>query len=105
MEPKDQKYLDNFVQAVLSLKTGEEVIKFFEDICTIREIQDITHRLEVARLLSEGRVFSEISRETGTSSATIGRVNKCLMYGPGGYKIVLERLKDAENGLQQSSEE
>lgn len=92
MNEKDKKYYDNFVKALLFLKTEEEVKQFIEDICTIKEIQDLTHRLEVARLLSQGKVFNEISKETGTSSATIGRVNKCLMYGPGGYKVVLERL-------------
>ncbi len=92
MNEKDKKYYDNFVKALLLLKTEEEVKQFIEDICTIKEIQDLTHRLEVARLLSQGKVFNEISKETGTSSATIGRVNKCLMYGPGGYKVVLERL-------------
>ncbi len=93
-EAKDKRYFDNFVHAILSLETEDEVGRFLEDICTIKEIQDLTHRLEVAKLLSEGMVFNEISRETGTSSATIGRVNKCLTYGPGGYRIVLERLKD-----------
>ena len=92
MNEKDKKYYDNFVKALLLLKTEEEVKQFIEDICTIKEIQDLTHRLEVARLLSQGKVFNEISKVTGTSSATIGRVNKCLMYGPGGYKVVLERL-------------
>lgn len=99
MNEKERKYYDNFVRAVLSLQNEEEVRKFFEDVCTIKEIQDITHRLEVAKLLSEGKVFNEISKETGTSSATIGRVNKCLMYGPGGYRTVLERLRD-DDGLQ-----
>jgi TrpR-related protein YerC/YecD len=94
MNEKDKKYYDNFVKALLLLETEEEVKQFIEDICTIKEIQDMTHRLEVARLLSEGKVFNDISKETGTSSATIGRVNKCLMYGPGGYKVVLERLKE-----------
>ena len=93
MNEKEKKYYDNFVRAVLSLQNEEEVKEFFEDICTIKEIQDICRRLEVAKLLSEGMVFNEISKETGSSSATIGRVNKCLMYGPGGYKAVLERLK------------
>ena len=92
MNEKEKKYYDNFVRAVLSLQNEEEVKEFFEDICTIKEIQDICRRLEVAKLLSEG-----ISKETGSSSATIGRVNKCLMYGPGGYKAVLERLKEEDD--------
>ncbi|NLY87549.1 MAG: DNA-binding transcriptional regulator [Clostridiales bacterium] len=92
MGKKENKYLENFFKAVLSLKTEEECEAFFEDVCTIKELQDMTYRLEVARRLSNGEVFSDISRETGSSSATIGRVNKCLNYGPGGYNIVLDRL-------------
>lgn len=105
MNEKEKMYYDNFVRAVLSLQNEEEVKEFFEDICTIKEIQDICRRLEVAKLLSEGMVFNEISKETGSSSATIGRVNKCLMYGPGGYKAVLERLKEEDDRLRQNFEE
>lgn len=87
-----EKHLKNFFRAILSLETEEECRAFFEDVCTIKEVQDMSYRLEVARLLSNGEVFSDISKKMGTSSATIGRVNKCLNYGPGGYAIVLERL-------------
>ncbi|HHW95485.1 MAG TPA: DNA-binding transcriptional regulator [Mogibacterium sp.] len=89
---KKDKYLENFFKAILSLETEEECRAFFDDVCTIKEVQDMSFRLEVARLLSNGAVFSDISKEMGTSSATIGRVNKCLNYGPGGYAVVLERL-------------
>lgn len=91
---KENKYLDNFIKAILSLETPEEVKAFFDDVCTIKEIQDMTYRLEVARMLDEGARFNDIIEATGTSSATIGRVNKCLVYGPGGYNLVLERIKD-----------
>jgi len=94
MAAKNDKYYSNFYKAVLSLENEEECKAFFDDICTIKELQDMTYRLEVARMLTEGKVFNEISRETGSSSATIGRVNKCLNYGPGGYKTVLDRLKE-----------
>ena len=92
MAKKEKEYLDNFYKAVLSLETEKECKAFFEDVCTIKELQDMSHRLEVAKELSEGKVFNEISRETGSSTATISRVNKCLTYGPGGYKLVLSRL-------------
>ncbi len=92
MNKKENKYPDNLFRAVLTLKTEDECEAFFEDVCTIKELQDMAYRLEVARLLTNGEVFSEISKETGSSSATIGRVNKCLNYGPGGYKLVLDRL-------------
>ncbi len=86
----------NFYKAVLSLENEKECEAFFEDICTIKELQDMISRLEVARLLHEGKVFTEINRLTGTSSATISRVNKCLVYGPGGYKKAIERIKKDE---------
>lgn len=87
---------DRFFDAVLSLKTREECRNFFEDICTIKEIQDLQQRLTVAEMLADGRVYSEITEKTGASAATISRVNKCLTYGSNGYKTVLERLKENE---------
>ena len=89
---KEKSNLEQFYRAVLSLKDEEECRKFFDDVATIREMLDMSARLEVARMLDEGTVFSEISKETGASSATISRVNKCLTYGEGGYKTVLDRL-------------
>ena len=63
--------------------------KFFEDVCTIKELQDIAQRLEVAKLLSQKKNYQEVCKLTGASTATISRVNKCLLYGRGGYKTVL----------------
>ena len=80
---------DNLFEAVLKLKDIEECRKFFEDVCTIKELQDIAQRLEVAKLLSGGKNYQEVCRLTGASTATISRVNKCLLYGRGGYKTVL----------------
>ena len=90
----NDRYMENFYKAVLKLKNEDECRMFFEDVCTIKELRDLTLRLEVARLLSEGKVFNEISQETGSSSATISRVNKCLMYGSGGYSLVIDDLKN-----------
>ncbi len=90
---QEKRNLKQFYDAVLSLESDEECRRFFDDVATIRELLDFSARLEVARMLSEGAVFSEISRKTGASSATISRVNKCLTYGDGGYRTVLERLK------------
>lgn len=89
---KDRQNMKQFYKAVLSLESEEEAAAFFDDVATIKELLDLSARLEVARMLSEGSVFSEISRETGASSATISRVNKCLNYGDGGYKAVLDKL-------------
>ena len=88
----EKKNLQQFYRAILSLKDEEECRRFFDDVATIKEALDMSARLEVARMLDEGTVFSEISRETGASSATISRVNKCLTYGEGGYRTVLERI-------------
>jgi TrpR-related protein YerC/YecD len=86
--------LDNFLDAVLRLKTKEECRSFFEDVCTIKELGDMSQRLEVATQLKAGRSYQEISRNTGASTATISRVNRCLNYGSGGYGLVLENSGD-----------
>ena len=83
-------------QALLSLKTTEEVYSFLEDVATIGEIRALAQRLEVSRLLSEGYTYPQIAQQTGASTATISRVKKFLEYGADGYKIVLERLKEEE---------
>ena len=77
--------------AVLSLETQEECRLFFEDICTIKELETISQRLEVARMLLSGSTFNEIVAATGASTTTISRVNRCLNYGDGGYKAVIEK--------------
>lgn len=90
---RERANIQQFYNAILSLKTNEECDKFFDDVATIKEVIDMSARLEVARMLDEGKVFNDISKETGASSATISRVNKCLEYGPGGYRVVLDRIK------------
>ncbi len=91
---KEKANMNQFFKAVLALENEDECRRFFDDVATIKELLDLSARLEVARMLDNGAVFSEISRETGASSATISRVNKCLSYGEGGYKTVLERLNE-----------
>lgn len=91
---KEQKNIQQFYRAVLALEDEEECRRFFDDVATIKELLDLSARLEVARMLDDGVVFSEISKATGASSATISRVNKCLAYGEGGYKSVLDKLKE-----------
>ena len=83
---------DNLFESILSLQSVDECYAFFEDICTVKELQDIAQRLVVAKMLKEGKSYQEVSRETGASTATISRVNKCLVYGGGGYETVLARL-------------
>ena len=76
------------------LNDKNECSNFFEDIFTVRELQDISQRLQVAQLLKEGKSYQIISKETGASTATISRVNRCLLYGSGGYNMILERLSE-----------
>lgn len=84
---------DHLFEAILALENEEECYRFFDDLCTFGELQAMTQRLEVARLLRAGKTFTQISEETGVSSATITRVNKCIAYGTGGYEMVLDRCK------------
>ncbi len=80
-------------RAVLSLEKESECAAFFEDICTIKELQDLSQRFRVAELLDAGEKYQRIEELTGASTATISRVNKCLNYGSGGYRTVLEKMK------------
>ncbi len=89
--------VDTLVKGLLKLETEEECYAFLEDVCTIKELQDMAQRFDVALKLSDGFNYNQVSKETGASSATISRVNKCLMYGNNGYKTVIERIKNEEN--------
>lgn len=91
--------IDELFEAVLTLKDREDCYRFFEDICTINEIHAIAQRLQVAKLLSEKKTYNEIENLTSASTATISRINKCLIYGADGYKRVLARLKEKEQQL------
>lgn len=92
-----EKNFEFLVDAILALKTREECSNFFEDLCTIPELKAMAQRLQVAKMLSESRVYSEIVTETGASTATISRVNRSLHYGADGYKAVIPRLKGKGN--------
>ena len=80
---------DRLFEAILRLSTLEECYDLFEDLCTIREVRDLTQRFEVAVMLGEGKSYQEIAGKTGASTATICRVNKCLVYGAGGYRAAI----------------
>lgn len=84
-------------QAVLSLKTMEDCYNFFDDLCTVSELKALSQRLQVAKMLDERKVYSDIVAATGASTATISRVNRSLNYGADGYEIIFERL-DEEDG-------
>jgi TrpR-related protein YerC/YecD len=87
------KNKEDLFKAILSLKTVEECYDFFEDLCTITEIKDMSQRMHVAKMLSQGIVYSEIVTETGASTATISRVNRSLEYGNDGYKLIFDRME------------
>lgn len=82
--------------ALLRLRTVEECEAFLEDLCTIKELQDLSQRYQVAKMLNEKKNYQDISKATGASTATISRVNKCLMYGTGGYRLALQREEENE---------
>ena len=85
--------LDSLFEAILSLETPEECYMFFEDICTVNEINSIAQRWEVAKLLDSSITYNDIVKKTKASTATISRVNKCLIYGAGGYRCILNKIK------------
>ncbi len=88
--------VEHLFDAILLLRNREECYRFFEDVCTVNEILDLAQRFDVACMLTEGKIYTEISSETGASTATISRVNKCLQYGSEGYRLVMDRLKEEE---------
>lgn len=88
------KLTDNLFDGILQLKTRDECYEFFEDLCTINEIRDMSQRLEVARMLEAGEKYDQIEKETEASTATISRVKRCLKYGADGYLTVLSRLNE-----------
>ena len=90
------KSIEKLFEAILLLESKEDCMKFFEDVCTVKELQDMSQRLDVALQLKEGKSYQEISKNTGASTTTISRVNRCLMYGGGGYKEILDRLTEAD---------
>ena len=88
--------LDDVFHAILSLKDLSECYRFFEDMCTINELQAMAQRWQVARQLDAGVTYQEISHQFNASTATISRVNRCLEYGAGGYRLLLDRSKQKE---------
>ncbi len=81
----------NLYEAVLSLEDLDSCRRFFEDICTPKELKDLGDRLRVAELLHEKMTYEKITELTGMSSTTIARINRALLHGEGGYKKVLKK--------------
>ena len=98
MQPMiNEEQLKLLTEVLLSLKTEDEARSLLSDLCTIREMQDLGQRLEVARLLRRQMTYSDIAQQTGASTATSSRVNRGLVDGAGGYRTVLERLEKGED--------
>ncbi|GLI51941.1 hypothetical protein TSYNTROOL_20270 [Tepidanaerobacter syntrophicus] len=89
----DDPYIDQLFEAILLLEDKDECYRFFQDICTVGELQAMAQRLQVAIMLKEGRTYTDIAEATGASTATISRVKRFLHYGSDGYNLVLERLE------------
>ena len=87
---------DTLYRAIALLDSEEECRQFFQDLCTVSELKAMQQRMDVAMLLDRGLIYSEILEQTGASSATISRVNRCLHYGSGGYQAILPRLREQE---------
>jgi len=89
-------FTDELFEAILLLENKEECYRFFEDLCTIKEIQSFSQRLQVAKLLRQNKTYNEIEEITGASTATISRINRYLQYGADGYRLILDRLEKKE---------
>ncbi len=94
MKKQNQSDFSALYQAVLTLKTEEECAAFFNDVCTIQEVEALAQRMDVAIRLKKGESYIDINKNTGASTATISRVSKYLNYGAGGYETVIERMQE-----------
>ena len=95
---------EEMYKAILTLKSLDECMRFFDDLCTVTELMALEQRFQVARCLDNGMIYNDILAVTGASSATISRVNRSLQYGNDGYAIVFERLKEQEEPADAEAE-
>ena len=94
--PFHSESIDRLFDTISNLTSKDECRAYFEDLCTIKELQDMAQRLDAAILLSQGYSYKKIMESVNISTATIGRVSRCLNYGTGGYKSVIDKLGEAE---------
>lgn len=95
---------ERLYEAILTLKTKEEVYNFFQDLCTVSEMRSMEQRFEVATLLNKGMIYNDILEKTGASSATISRVNRSLAFGHGGYEVYFARQDENEKAGEAAEE-
>ncbi len=98
MNHDKKKHYEDLYKAILTLENLDECIRFFEDLCTVTELNAMEQRFQVAQLLDEGAIYNKILEQTGASSATISRVNRSLQYGRDGYATVFSRLANKKEG-------
>ena len=91
--PRRNPTTDALFDAILSLETREECYAFFEDLCTMKELSDMSQRFQAARLLLQGSTYDQIVKEVEISTATISRINRCIQYGSGGYRDTIEKVR------------
>lgn len=84
---------DALFEAILCLENTDDCYKFFEDLCTIKEINDMAQRLQAAKMLLDGKTYEQIVKKVEISTATISRINRCIQYGAGGYREIIEKTK------------
>lgn len=89
---KKNNYSELYAE-ILKLETVEECEKFFDDLCTINELEAMLQRIKAAKMLLENKTFQEVTAETKISSATLARVSKCIKYGDGGYKDIINKKR------------
>ena len=94
MHKLQSESMDRLFRSILKLESLDECYAYFEDLCTVKELQDMSQRLDTAILLSQGRSYQQIAEEVDVSTATIGRVSKCLNYGAGGYRAMIGKLEE-----------
>ena len=94
--PRHNAMTDALFDAILSLETREECYQFFDDLCTVKEIADMSQRLEAAKLLLQGKTYEQIVKSAEISTATISRINRCIQYGSGGYQAIIERVQEKQ---------
>jgi TrpR-related protein YerC/YecD len=87
--------VEELLTALRSTESNDELFNFALDVTTPRELAEMAQRFQVAQLLSDGRAYAAIEKETGASAATIARVSKCLQYGNSGYGSVLKKAEES----------
>ena len=98
---KEQVPVPELYQALMTLKTEEEFMLFFDDLCTKKEIHALEQRFQVARMLHDGHIYNAILEKTGASSAIVSRVNRNLQNGSEGYEIAFSRMDGNGDGTSK----